>query len=66
MLIWRRMENASWTEHKINEKVLETIGEERSLIISTIKPGQKKWIEHTLRGELLLKTAIEGKMLGKR
>src|SRR6218665_524374 len=27
---------------------------------------QKKWIGHTLRGESLLKTVIEGKMLGKR
>jgi len=26
----------------------------------------KKWIGHTLRGESLLKTVIEGKMLGKR
>ena len=39
--------------------------EERSLI-RTIKTRQKKWIGHTLRGELLLKTVIEGKMLGKR
>jgi len=37
-----------------NEEVLETIGEEKSFI-STIKPRQKKWIGHTLRGELLLK-----------
>ena len=40
------------------------IGEERSLI-RTIKTRQKKWIRHTLRGESLLKTVIEGKMLGK-
>ena len=48
-----------------NEEILETIGEERSLI-RTIKTRQKKWIGHTLRGESLLKTVIEGKMLGKR
>src|SRR6218665_3719911 len=34
--------------------------------IRTIKTRQKKWIGHTLRGESLLKTVIEGKMLGKR
>src|SRR6218665_1255705 len=65
MLTWRRMEKVSWTEHKTNEEILETIGEERSLI-RTIKTRQKKWIGHTLRGETLLKTVIEGKMLGKR
>ena len=58
------MEKVSWTEHKTNEEVLETIGEERSLI-RTIKSSQKKWIGHTLR-ESLLRTIIEGKMLGKR
>ena len=65
MWTWRRMEKVSWTEHKTNEEILETIGEERSLI-RTIKSRQKKWIGHTLRGESLLKTVIEGKMLGKR
>src|SRR6218665_3873097 len=49
MWIWRRMEKVSWTEHKTNEEILETIGEERS-IIRTIKTRQKKWIGHTLRG----------------
>ena len=65
MLIWRRMEKVSWTEHNINEEVLETIGEERSLIC-TIETRQRKRIRHTLRGESLLKTAIKGKMVGKR
>src|SRR6218665_2499276 len=65
MWTWRRMAKVSWTEHKTNEEILETIGEKRSLI-RTIKPRQKKWIGHTLRGESLLKTVIEGKMLGKR
>src|SRR6218665_3262066 len=52
MWTWRRMEKVSWTEHKTNEEILETIGEERSLI-RTIKTRQKKWIGHTLRGESL-------------
>src|SRR6218665_491599 len=63
MWTWRRMEKGSWTEHKTNEEISETIGDERSLI-RTIKPRQQKWIGHTLRGESLLKTVIEGKMLG--
>ena len=62
---WRTMEKVSWTEHKTNEEVLETIGEKRSFIC-TIKSRQTKWIGHTLRGEYLLKMIIEGKMLGKR
>jgi len=65
MWTWRRMEKVSWTEHKINEEVWETIGEER-FFIRTIKSRQKKWIGHTLGGESLLKTIIEGKMLRKR
>jgi len=65
MWTWRRMEKISWTEHKTNKEVLEMIGEERSLK-HTIKCRQKKWNGHTLRGESLLKTVIEGKMLGKR
>src|SRR6218665_3835776 len=32
MWTWRRMEKVSWTEHKTNEEILETIGEERSFI----------------------------------
>ena len=41
MRTWRRMEKVSWTEHKTNEEILETIGAERSLI-RTIKTRQKK------------------------
>jgi len=38
---WRRMEKVSWTEHKTNDEVLETTGEERSLI-HTIKTKTKE------------------------
>jgi len=65
MWIWRRMEKISWTEHKTNEEVLERIGEERTML-KTIRERQKKWIGHTLRGDNLVKTVIEGKMEGKR
>jgi hypothetical protein len=43
----------------------EMVGEERSLK-KTIKKRQKNWIDHTLRGDSLLRTAIEGRMEGKR
>jgi len=46
MWTWRRMETVSWTEHKTNEEVLETIGEERSLM-HIIKSRQKTWIGYT-------------------
>ena len=65
MWTWRRMQKVSWTEHKTNEEILETIGEERSLI-RTLKTRQKKWIGHTLRGESLLKTVIEAMKKIKR
>ena len=65
MWIWRRMEKISWTKHKTNEEVLERIGEERTML-KTIRERQKKWIGHTLRGDNLVKTVIEGKMEGKR
>ena len=50
MCTWRRMEKVSWTEHKTHEEVLETIGEERSLI-RKIKSRLKKWFGDSLRGE---------------
>src|SRR6218665_1159486 len=58
------MKKVIWTEHKTKEEVLETIGEERSLIC-TIKTRQKTWIGHTLRGESLLKMVTKGKRLEK-
>src|SRR6218665_792169 len=69
MWTWRRMEKVSWTGHKTNEDILETIGEERSLI-STIKSRQKKWIGHTLRRRITVKNgnrrenAMEKDLLG--
>jgi hypothetical protein len=50
--IWRRMERISWTEHIMNEEVLQMVGEERA-IITTISKRQWNWIvtywEETLR-----------------
>jgi len=60
MWIWRRMEKVIWTELKTNEEVLETIGEERSLVYAQCAT-QKKLIGHTHRGKSLVRKVIEGK-----
>ena len=65
MWIWRRMERVSWREHTTNEEVLRRVGENRSLI-RTIRERQRRWIGHTLRGDSMLRTILEGKMEGKR
>ena len=65
MWIWRRMERISWTEHVSNERVLERVGEMRTLI-ETIIRRKKTWIGHVVRGDGLLKDVIEGRMEGKR
>jgi len=49
MLIWRRMERISWTEHKTNEEVLKKVEEKRSLM-DIIRTRQKIWIRHILTG----------------
>ena len=46
---WRRLEKVSSIKHKTNEEVLETIGEERSLI-RTIKTRQRSESETLLEG----------------
>ena len=65
MWIWRRMERISWMEHITNEEVLRRVGEKRALI-RTIRERQRRWIGHTLRGDSILRTILEGKMEGKR
>ena len=65
MWIWRRMERISWMEHITNEEVLKRVGEKRALI-RTIRERQRRWIGHTLRGDSILRTMMEGKMEGKR
>src|SRR6218665_1081661 len=46
MWTWRRMEKVSWTEHKTNEEILETIGEERK-IPHTHNKNQTKDVDRT-------------------
>ena len=55
----------SW-KHKVNNvKVLERIGETRTLM-ERIRIRKRNWIGHVLRGDSLLKDIIEGTVSGKR
>ena len=67
MWIWRRMETISWKDKVRNEQVLEIV-KEKTTRIDVIRSRKKKWIEHVLRGNGLLKGTIliEGRIEGKR
>ena len=54
------MEKVKWTEWKRNAEVLDMVGEERQLL-DEIRRRQMVWME-----EGMLKTVLEGRMLGKR
>jgi len=62
--IWRRMEIVSWTEKKINKEVFWIVGENRKLV-STVVTRKRKWIEHIILGESLMKDVLEGLMKGR-
>ena len=61
MWCWRRLENISGTDCVRNEKVLQSIKEERN-ILQKIKRMKANWIGHVLRWKYLLKHVIEGKV----
>src|SRR6218665_719463 len=65
MWVWRKMEKISWRDMKTNEKVLQVVQEERSLM-DVIWRRKKNWIGHILRGESLLREVTEGRIIGKR
>jgi len=44
----------SWTEHKINEEILQMVETDRK-IIDTVRSRQKRWLGHILRHDLLLR-----------
>ena len=52
-----------WQDRVRNEDVLQMAGQNRELL-ATIRERQKRWIGHILRGDSLLKLAIEGKYEG--
>ena len=59
------MERISWKDKVRNEQVLEIV-KEKTTLIDVIRSRKKKWIEHVLRGNGLLKETIEGRIEGKR
>ena len=64
MWCWRHMLKIKWQDKVRNDQVLTLAAEERKLI-ATIRERQKRWIGHILRGDSLLKLAIEGRYIGK-
>jgi hypothetical protein len=64
MWTWRRMEKIKWTDKVSNKKVLEKVGEERQLI-RTIRKRKSNWIGHILRGEGIIRQALEGTVKGR-
>ena len=65
MWIWRRILKINWRDHVTNEEVRRLIGTRKSLR-DTIIERKKSWIGHTLRGNDLIRTAIEGQIEGAR
>ena len=65
MWIWCRMLKVSWTEHKKNDEVLRTV-ETRRELMNTLRTRQKRWLGHVLRHGTLVKTVLEGRLLGKK
>jgi exonuclease III len=65
MWMWRRMLKISWKDKVSNVKVLERIGEVRTLL-ERIRIRKRNWIGHVLRGDNLLKDMIEGTVDGER
>ena len=63
MWMWRRMEKVTWRERERNEEVLRRVGERR---LATIWKWKAKWTGHILGTEGLLRTSIEGRMVGKK
>ena len=54
-----------WTEHKINEEILQTVETERE-IMDTVRSRQKRWLGHILRHDSLLRITLEGQIQGKK
>ena len=60
MWSWRRMEKIKWSDKVTNERVLECIGEKRT--INNILCRKAEWIGHILRRNCLFHDATEGQM----
>ena len=56
------MEKIKWSEKVTNEKVIELIGDRRTLI-NDVLYRKANWICHNLRRNCLLHDIIEGQMM---
>ena len=54
----------SWQDLVSNDRVLEMVEDERALMM-VVRERHKRWLGHILRGNSLLKLAIEGRYVGK-
>ena len=61
MVLERRMEKVSSTDHVRNEEVLLRVKEQRN-ILHEIRKRKTNWIGHILRRNCLLQGVIEGKI----
>ena len=59
------MERISLTDKITNEEILRRVGEKR-IMVETIARRKKNRIGNIMRGEGLMKEAMQGKMEGKR
>ena len=65
--IWRHMMKILWTEHKTNEEILQMVETEREIMeLDTISSQQKRWLDHILRHDSLLRITLEGQIPGKK
>src|ERR1043165_1025338 len=64
MWTWRRVLKISWRDKVTNQEVLKRVEEERTLL-HMIDRRKHRWLGHVMRGEGLLLTVIEGRMVGK-
>ena len=55
------MEKIKWADRVINEKILEPIGDKRTLLNKILR-RKANWLSHILRRNCLIHDAIEGQM----
>jgi len=53
-----------WTEHKTNEEILQMVETQRK-IMDTVRSRQKRWLDHILRHDSLLRITLEGEIQGR-
>ena len=64
---WRgtRIDAHGWRDRIANEEIIKRLGENRT-IINSIYSRRKNWVGHVIRGDMLLRAVLEGRMMSKR